>query len=114
MLRSCNDCSKYKIPIVEYDESIFSPKIKFHTYTFFTIYSKYGTILSGNFICQVCSNSVSIIKQKTCETIKKKDTNVETVTNWKVYEGILHARVGIVFVSCLLCIYIYICLKYLS
>ena len=65
MLRSCIDCPKYNIPTVEYGETIHSPIIKFHIYEIFTIFSKHGTIGSGNFLCHVYSESVSVVTQKT-------------------------------------------------
>ena len=44
VLRNCYDFSKYKIPAVEYNESTHSPKINFHTYEVFTIFSKHSII----------------------------------------------------------------------
>ena len=64
MLRSCNNCPKYKVPTIESDESIHLPKIKFHIYKVFTIYSKYGVVGPENFLCGVCSNSIHLEKQK--------------------------------------------------
>ena len=40
-----------------------------------------------------------LLNQKICEVIKKKDTNVERVISWKVYEEILHTCVGKLCVS---------------
>ena len=70
MSRSCNDCLKYKILTVEYDESTHSPKMKFHTYAVFTIFSKHRTIGPGNLLCHVYFNSVYVVKQKNCEAAK--------------------------------------------
>ena len=58
MLRSCNDCAKYKIPSVESDASNHSLRINFHIYEVFTICSKHGVIGSSNLLCNICSNSV--------------------------------------------------------
>ena len=54
VLRTCIDCPKYKIPTVEANETFESPIIKFHIYEVFIIYSKHGTIGSGN-VCELCS-----------------------------------------------------------
>ena len=59
-LKSCNDCPKYKIPIVESNESIYSPKIKFHICKAFTIFSKHGDVGPSNLLCDVCSNVVHV------------------------------------------------------
>ena len=50
VLRSCNDCAKYKIPSVESDASNHSLRINFHIYEVFTICSKHGVIGSGNLL----------------------------------------------------------------
>ena len=103
MLRSCIECSKYKIPTVECDETIHLQIIKFHIYEVFTICSKHGTIETGNLICHIYSESISVVKEKIFEAIKKKYTNFKRVIYCKVYEGVLHTCVGKVFVSHILC-----------
>ena len=105
MSRSCNDCLKYKILTVEYDESTHSPKMKFHTYEVFTIFSKHRTIGPGNLLCHVYSKSILCYNQNNCESIKKKYSKVERVINRGVYEVILHTCVGKLFVSYLLFTY---------
>ena len=56
------------------------------------------------------SNSVSVEKPKNSKACNKEDTNVERITNWKVYEGILPTCDGKVFVSYLLYTYIFKCI----
>ena len=62
VLRTCIDCPKYKVSIVESDETLDSPIIKFHIYEVFTICSKHGIIGSGN-VCDLCSQSVHVGKK---------------------------------------------------
>ena len=62
VLRTCINCPKYKIPIVESDETFDSPIIKFHIYEVFTICSKHDTIGSGD-VCDLCSQSVHVGKK---------------------------------------------------
>ena len=72
MLRSCIDCLKYKIPTVECDETIPSSLIKFHIYIVFTICYKHSTIGPDNFLCHVCSESISVVKKKNHAKLSKR------------------------------------------
>ena len=81
VLKSCKYCPKYKIPTVEWDETIHSPIIKFHMYEVFTIYSKHGTIGHVKFICHVYSNfySVSVVK-KTTKLSRRKTLTLKNLS----------------------------------